>query len=201
MDFKALESAFKQWSVLDFKVRPEKRASMERISGQLKKQLIIGFVWVAAISLFYIALAIWAQVTLVWVFSATMLVFNSIIARPMLEIYKKLNTFFESQSVVIYIKELLGMYDEWYRSQKRLLTFSLPIATIFGGVLGAYSKDPSMLTKEFILGPFGLILLLVSIPLSVLGYWGFKWLYKHSYGNKVAQLRQFYQTLTSDESS
>lgn len=201
MDFTALESAYRQWSVHDFRAHPSKNSSIGSISGQLKKQLRIGFVWAAVISLFYVALAIWAQAALVWVFSASMLLFNGLVALPMIGLHKKLNAFSEGQSIAVYTRELLDMYNHWYLSQKRLLTFSLPPVTIYGGFLGVYFEDPSLLTRELVLGSFGLILLLVSIPLSVIAYLGFKWLYKHSYGDKVAQLRQFYQTLTSDEAS
>lgn len=199
MDFTAIESAYKQWNVQDFEAHPLKNSSIGGISDQLKKQLRVGFIWATAISLFYIVLAIWAQTTLVWVFSAAMLLFNGLVALPMIGLYKKLNAFSESQSIAACTKELLDMYDNWYLSQKKLLTFTLPLVTIYGGFLGVYFEDPDLLTRELVLGRFGLILLLVSIPLSALAYWGFKWLYKHSYGDRVGQLRHFYKTLISEE--
>lgn len=200
MDFEVLKRTYTDWRVSDFKTDFINGKTRVGLHVQLKNQLRTGFIWVLALSIIYALISFLYPEMIVIVFSILMIGFNVVVAYPMRRIYFMLNKVSETEVTVSYSKQLLDLYEQWYQYQKRMLKWALPLVTIYGGCLGAYSSDPTVLTWDNFFGPLGGILVVVSIPLSLLGNVLFKWMYRQSYGKKVAHLQTFYEELTKSYS-
>lgn len=195
MDFEVLKKSYADWGVSDFKIDSLQLKTRLGLQAQLKKQLQTGFAWVLVLSILYIVLSLVFPEMIVIIFSIMMISFNMAVAYPMRRIYSLLNGVSEAEATLSYVERLLDLYERWYAYQNRILKWVLPLITIYGGCLGAYSANPAALSLDSLFGPLGGILVVVSIPLSLLGNRLFKWMYSHSYGKNVSQLRCFYADL------
>jgi hypothetical protein len=194
MDQDKLTQLWHQWETPELRSPVALRNSGSTL-GTLIKNIRMGYGWLTLISVVYVVIAININHWQAYVGLMVMLVFHGLIVIPMIKIHTKVLDVDYAQPIRIHIKALIQLFDKWYILQYWLTWLFMPVATILGGVLGAYAADRENFSSEILMGPLGLILVLIAVPTTVAGHFLFRFLYRHSYGKHIAVLKSLVEDM------
>lgn len=165
---------------------------------KLKKNLLMGIIWAALITAFYVTLFFFVPIWQVYVALAILSLFNILIAVDSWKLYKSINV---NISTTNSLKEELQKnytgFQRWWRIQERLGLFVYPIVAtggfIMGGVWG--SGKP---VEAFLYNPKMLLILGVTILILVpLCYYGARWMFNYAYGKHLKKLKLLIDELSN----
>lgn len=164
---------------------------------KLKRNLLMGLIWAAIITAFYVALFFIVPIWQVHIAIAIAILFNIIVGFDTWKLYKNINVNISTtNSLKDELQKNYSGFQRWWRIQERLGLFVYPIAAaggfIMGGVEGsgkpveAFLYNPKML---LILG----VTLLILVPLC---YYGARWMFKYAYGKHLKKLKSLIDELS-----
>ena len=163
---------------------------------KLKSNLIVGIIWAAIITAFYIAVFFFVHIWQVNVALGILCFFNILIAIDSWKLYKKINVDFSTtNSLKEELKKNYSGFQRWWRIQQRLGLFVYPIGAtggfILGGVLGSGKS-----VEAFLYNPKMLIVLIITILILVpICYFGARWMFNYAYGKHLKKLKAFIEEL------
>ena len=163
---------------------------------KLKSNLIVGIIWAAIITAFYIAVFFFVHIWQVNVALGILCFFNILVAMDSWKLYKKINVDFSTtNSLKEELKKNYSGFQRWWRIQQRLGLFVYPIGAtggfILGGVLGSGKS-----VEAFLYNPKMLIVLIITILILVpICYFGARWMFNYAYGKHLKKLKAFIEEL------
>ena len=163
---------------------------------KLKSNLIVGIIWAAIITAFYVAVFFFVHIWQVYVALGILCFFNILIAIDSWKLYKKINVDFSTtNSLKEELKKNYSGFQRWWRIQQRLGLFVYPIGAtggfILGGVLGSGKS-----VEAFLYNPKMLIVLIITILILVpICYFGARWMFNYAYGKHLKKLKAFIEEL------
>ena len=163
---------------------------------KLKSNLIVGIIWAAIITAFYIAVFFFVHIWQVNVALGILCFFNILVAMDSWKLYKKINVDFSTtNSLKEELKKNYSGFQRWWRIQQRLGLFVYPIGAtggfILGGVLGSGKS-----VEAFLYNPKMLIVLTITILILVpICYFGARWMFNYAYGKHLKKLKAFIEEL------
>ena len=163
---------------------------------KLKSNLIVGIIWAAIITAFYIAVFFFVHIWQVNVALGILCFFNILVAMDSWKLYKKINVDFSTtNSLKEELKKNYSGFQRWWRIQEKLGLFVYPIGAtggfILGGVLGSGKS-----VEAFLYNPKMLIVLIITILILVpICYFGARWMFNYAYGKHLKKLKAFIEEL------
>ena len=163
---------------------------------KLKSNLIVGIIWAAIITAFYIAVFFFVHIWQVNVALGILCFFNILVAMDSWKLYKKINVDFSTtNSLKEELQKNYSGFQRWWRIQEKLGLFVYPIGAtggfILGGVLGSGKS-----VEAFLYNPKMLIVLIITILILVpICYFGARWMFNYAYGKHLKKLKAFIEEL------
>lgn len=167
--------------------------------GKLKKNLLIGILWAAIITIVYIMAFFFIDIWQGYVALGTLSLFNIVIAIDSWKLYKSINVNISTKnSLKNELQKNYISFQRWWRIQERLSLFVYPIAAtggfILGGVLGSEKPVEAFLYNQKML----LILAVTILVLVPLCYFGARWMFNYAYGKHLKKLKLLIDELSNE---
>ncbi len=157
---------------------------------KLKKNLLLGMVYAALITGFYVVLYFIVQIWQVHIAITIATLFNIIVGIDTWKLYKSINEDIStSNSLKDELEKNYSGFQRWWRIQERLGLFVYPIAAtggfIIGGVEGSGKTVEAFLYNSKMLLILG-VTLLILVPFC---YYGARWMFNYAYGKHLKKLK------------
>ena len=164
---------------------------------KLKKNLLLGMVYAAVITVFYVVLYFIVHVWQVHIAITIATLFNIIVGVDTWKLYKSINENISmSNSLKDELEKNYSGFQRWWRIQEKLGLFVYPIAIaggfILGGVEGSGKSVEAFLSNPIILMVLG-VTILIFVPIC---YYGARWMFNYAYGKYLKKIKSLIEELS-----
>lgn len=165
---------------------------------KLKKNLLLGMVYAALITAFYVVLYFIVHIWQVHIAIAIGTLFNIIVGVDTWKLYKSINeNISTSNSLKDELEKNYSSFQRWWRIQEKLGLFVYPIAIAGGFILGGVEGSGKSV-EAFLYNPKILIVLAITILIFVpICYYGARWMFHYAYGKHLKKLKSLIDELST----
>ncbi|MEO6670225.1 MAG: hypothetical protein ABIN36_12160 [Ferruginibacter sp.] len=157
---------------------------------KLKKNLLIGMVYAAVTTAFYVMLFFIIHIWQVHVTLIVTTIFNLVIWFDTWKLYKSINdNISTTNSLKDELQKNYAGFQRWWRIQEKMGLFVYPIAASGGFILGGVEGSGKS-AEAFLYNPQMLVILAVTVLILVpICYYGSRWMFNYAYGKHLKMLK------------